>query len=58
MILPGTPAPQSSTYGVAGWVSTPPPAAPPPWWAAPARQWVEQQWRWDTLGARLRQLLS
>ncbi|BDU05707.1 glycosyltransferase family 4 protein [Nocardia cyriacigeorgica] len=22
------------------------------------RQWVEQQWRWDTLGARLRQLLS
>ncbi|MBF6323568.1 glycosyltransferase family 4 protein [Nocardia cyriacigeorgica] len=25
---------------------------------AAGRQWVEQQWRWDTLGARLRQLLS
>ncbi|WP_280447865.1 glycosyltransferase family 4 protein [Nocardia cyriacigeorgica] len=25
---------------------------------AARRQWVEQQWRWDTLGARLRQLLS
>ncbi|TLF93638.1 glycosyltransferase family 4 protein [Nocardia cyriacigeorgica] len=25
---------------------------------AAGREWVEQQWRWDTLGARLRQLLS
>ncbi|WP_280233753.1 glycosyltransferase family 4 protein [Nocardia cyriacigeorgica] len=24
---------------------------------AAGREWVEQQWRWDTLGARLRQLL-